>query len=268
GGIPDFEIIVRDAGPGIADIEGILDGVHRSTTGMGIGILGARRLMDTFAVETAPGKGTTITMAKRLPRAVLVSSALRGKIGEALAKDEALNPIAEIRRQNQEMMVQLEELNDRQQQLAVLNEELQDTNRGVVALYAELNDRADHLRQADELKSRFLSNMSHEFRTPLNSILALTRLLASRVDGDLAPEQLKQVQFIQKAAESLTELVNDLLDLAKVEAGKAVVTPVEFTVEELFGALRGMLRPLLVGDAVALIFEDAEALPRMHTDEG
>ncbi len=184
-GAPHLEIIVRDTGPGIKDIDGILDGVHRSTTGMGIGILGARRLMDAFAVETAPRHGTKITMAKRLPRAVLVSPALLTRIGEALAKDETLDPIAEIRRQNREMLVQLEELNDRQQQLAVLNEELQDTNRGVVALYAELNDRADHLRQADELKSRFLSNMSHEFRTPLNSILALTRLLHSRVDGDL-----------------------------------------------------------------------------------
>ena len=266
-GVPHIEIVVRDKGPGIADLEGILDGLHHSATGMGIGILGARRLMDAFAVETAPGQGTKVTMTKRLPRAVQVSATLRAQIGEALAKDEALDPIAEIRRQNQEMLVQLEEVNDRQQQLAVLNEELQDTNRGVVALYAELNDRADHLRQADELKSRFLSNMSHEFRTPLNSILALTRLLASRVDGDLVPEQLKQVQFIQKAAESLTELVNDLLDLAKVEAGRTVVAPVEFTAADLFSTLRGMLRPLLVGEAVALVFDPPPEMPTMLTDE-
>jgi signal transduction histidine kinase/CheY-like chemotaxis protein len=266
-GVSHIEIVVRDNGPGIKDIDSILAGVHQSTTGMGIGILGARRLMDGFAVETAPGQGTKITMTKRLPRAVVVSSALLAQIGEALAKEEALDPIAEIRRQNQEMLVQLEELNDRQQQLAVLNEELQDTNRGVVALYAELNDRADHLRQADELKSRFLSNMSHEFRTPLNSILALTRLLASRVDGDLTTEQLKQVQFIQKAAESLTELVNDLLDLAKVEAGRTVVAPVEFTAADLFSTLRGMLRPLLVADAVALVFENPSEIPPLLTDE-
>jgi signal transduction histidine kinase/CheY-like chemotaxis protein len=262
-----LEIVVRDAGPGIEDIAGILDGVHRSTTGMGIGILGARRLMDTFAVDTGRGQGTKITMTKRLSRAVLATPKQLAKIGEALEKDEALDPIEEIRRQNKEMLIQLEELNDRQQQLAVLNEELQDTNRGVVALYAELNDRADHLRQADELKSRFLSNMSHEFRTPLNSILALTRLLVSRVDGDLTAEQAKQVQFIQKAAESLTELVNDLLDLAKVEAGRTVVAPVEFTAADLFSTLRGMLRPLLVGDAVALIFDPPFEIPTMQTDE-
>ena len=89
-----------------------------------------------------------------------------------------------------------------------------------MALYAELDEKADHLRRADEMKSRFLSNMSHEFRTPLNSILALSRLLLDRLDGELTAEQEKQVAFIRKAAEDLSELVNDLLDLAKVEAGK------------------------------------------------
>ncbi len=148
-----------------------------------------------------------------------------------------------------------------------LNRELEDTNRGVVALYAELDERADHLRRADEVKTRFLSNMTHEFRTPLNSIQALTRLLLDRVDGELTTEQERQVHFIRKAAESLSELVNDLLDLAKVAAGKVVVRPAEFEVSDLFGALRGMLRPLLLGASVNLVFEEPETLPPLRTDE-
>src|SRR5262249_157387 len=148
------------------------------------------------------------------------------------------------------------------------NRELEDTNRGVVALYAELDEKADHLRRADELKSRFLSNMSHEFRTPVNSIQALARMLLQRMDGELSAEQLRQVSFIERAADSLPELVSDLLDLAKVEAGKIVVRPVEFELEHLFGALRGMLRPLLVNDSVSLVFEDPERLPPLYTDEG
>ena len=72
----------------------------------------------------------------------------------------------------------------RQNELTRLNRELEDTNRGVVALYAELDEKADHLRRADELKSKFLSNMSHEFRSPLNSILALSGLLLNRSDGE------------------------------------------------------------------------------------
>jgi signal transduction histidine kinase/CheY-like chemotaxis protein len=244
-------------------------GGQPSEKGMGVGLRGARRLMDAFHIEAELGRGTTVRIAKFLPaRAPAVNRAMLTRIGQALAADEPADPVDEIRRQNQEMLAQLQELQDRQEALTQLNQELQDTNRGVVALYAELDERADHLRRADELKSKFLSNMSHEFRTPLNSVLALSRLLLARTDGDLTPEQEKQVQFIRKSAESLTELVNDLLDLAKVEAGKTVVTSVEFTAEDLFGALRGMLRPLLVGDAVALIFEDAEDVPALYTDEG
>jgi signal transduction histidine kinase/CheY-like chemotaxis protein len=264
-----LETIVTDSGPGIAHVAAVLDGSYRSTTGMGLGITGARRLMDAFSIDTARGKGASVHMVKHLPRrARVIGKGDLSRMAHALAKDEQLDPNQEIRLQNREMLVQLEELQKLQQKLIQLNQELQDTNRGVVALYAELDERADHLRRADALKSRFLSNMSHEFRTPLNSILALSRLLLTRKDGELTAEQEKQVHFVRKAAENLTELVNDLLDLAKVEAGKTVVTPAEFTVADLFGALRGMLRPLLVGDALSLVFDDASDLPPMITDEG
>jgi CheY-like chemotaxis protein/two-component sensor histidine kinase len=118
------------------------------------------------------------------------------------------------------------------------------------------------------MKSRFLSNMSHEFRTPLNSILALSGLLLDRADGELTSEQDKQVGFIRKGAETLLELVNDLLDLAKIEAGKVEVQPVDFEVANLFSALRGMLRPLLITQSVGLVFEDPGEIPCLFTDEG
>ncbi|HKO21250.1 MAG TPA: response regulator, partial [Candidatus Eisenbacteria bacterium] len=168
----------------------------------------------------------------------------------------------------QELLHALDELRVRKEQLEHLNHELEDTNRGVVALYAELDEKADHLRRADELKSRFLSNMSHEFRTPLNSITALAHLLLERMDGPLTAEQEKQIAFIRQGARDLTELVNDLLDLAKVEAGKIIVRPVEFEVENLFGALRGMLRPLLVNESLRLVFEPGAGIPPLYTDEG
>jgi CheY-like chemotaxis protein/anti-sigma regulatory factor (Ser/Thr protein kinase) len=94
-------------------------------------------------------------------------------------------------------------------------------------------------------------------------------MLLARMDGDLTAEQEKQVTFMQKAASGLSELVNDLLDLAKVEAGKIEVRPTAFEVSDLFGTLRGMLRPLLVeGTAVALIFEEPDGLPTLYSDEG
>ena len=264
-----FVISVSDKGPGIANLPAILAGSHKSATGMGLGLLGAQRLMDEFRVDTRAGRGTTVRLGKVLsPRTPLITASALKAIMETLASDGPPDAMTEIREQNQQIMVQLDQLKLRQEELERLNQELQDTNRGVVALYAELDERADHLRRADELKSKFLSHMSHEFRTPLNSILALSRLLLDRSDGELTGEQETQVRFIRRAAQNLTELVDDLLDLAKVEAGKTVVVPSEFTVNSMFGALRGMLRPLLVGDAVALVFEEAVELPPIDTDEG
>ena len=162
----------------------------------------------------------------------------------------------------------MQELRERQEELAQLNRELDETNRGVVALYAELNDKADFLQRASELKSHFLSNMSHEFRTPLNSITALSQILLDRLDGSLTPEQEKQVTFIRRSAQDLTDLVNDLLDLAKVEAGKVIIRPVNFRVDGMFAGLRGMLRPLLAqNSSVNLVFEDPVDIPELFTDE-
>jgi CheY-like chemotaxis protein/nitrogen-specific signal transduction histidine kinase len=153
--------------------------------------------------------------------------------------------------------------------MAQLNRELEDTNRGVVALYGELDEKAEHLKQADRLKSTFLSHMSHEFRTPLNSIMALTKILLDRLDGPLTDEQEKQVSFIHNAARELTDMVNDLLDLAKVEAGKIEIHASEFEIGTLLGALRGMMRPLNTNPHVQLIFDDVPAaVPPMCSDEG
>jgi signal transduction histidine kinase/CheY-like chemotaxis protein len=261
-------ISVTDEGPGIAHLRTILEGEYRSETGMGLGIVGARRLMDRFDIESVPGKGTHVSLKKLLPRRRgLLSPKMLADVADQLARQQPEDPVQEIQQQNQELLRALEELARRQEELVAVNRELEDTNRGVVALYAELDERADHLRRADEIKTRFLSDMSHEFRTPVNSIQALARMLLERTDGDLTPEQERQVTFIGKAADSLSELVNDLLDLAKVEAGKVEVRSVDFEVANLFGALRGMLRPLLAGESLGLVFEDPEDVPPLHTDE-
>ncbi len=179
------------------------------------------------------------------------------------------SPYEEIERQNQELLKTLQELRARQEELELLNRELEDTNRGVVALYAELDERADYLRRASELKTKFLSNVSHEFRTPLNSIVSLARLLMDKLDGDLTREQMKQVRYIESSARDLQEMVNDLLDLAKVEAGKIRIRPKRFEVHELFSALKGMLKPLLAdNNSVDLVFEDAAELAPLLPDEG
>jgi signal transduction histidine kinase/CheY-like chemotaxis protein len=261
-------IRVKDQGPGIVNLQEILEGRYHSQTGMGLGIIGARRLVDQCEIFTRPQGGTEIILKKLLPRrSPPVTVGRSAEIAEALARERPVTPFDEVKQQNQELLRALAEARERQEELARVNQELEDTNRGVVALYAELDERADHLRRADELKTSFLSNMSHEFRTPLNSILALSQILLERTDGALTAEQEVQIKFIRKGAESLLELVNDLLDLAKIEAGKIEVQPVEFAVTSLFSALRGMLRPLLVGESVGLVFEEPRDIPLLYSDE-
>jgi signal transduction histidine kinase/CheY-like chemotaxis protein len=262
-------IVVRDSGPGVADLPAVLEGRYRSQTGMGLGIAGARRLMDRFIIDSRPGSPTTVEMQKMVPRGTpLLGPEAIAVLTERLTREAPRTAAEEVQQQNQELLRTLEELTRRQREIAAINRELEDTNRGVVALYAELNEKADHLRRADEIKTRFISNMSHEFRTPVNSIQALARLLIDRTDGDLTAEQERQVLFIRQSADALSEIVNDLLDLAKIEAGKTVVRPDEFLVSDLFGALRGMLRPLLVGDTVSLVFEEPTTSLTLCTDEG
>ncbi|HZZ38743.1 MAG TPA: ATP-binding protein [Acidobacteriaceae bacterium] len=264
-----LEVMVSDSGPGIANLDEVLEGRYQSTTGMGMGILGTRRLMDDFAIDATPA-GTTVRMIKHIPRqhAMLTQRTAR-ELNQKLLERTPDSPFEEIEQQNQELLKTLQELRGRQEELELLNRELEDTNRGVVALYAELDERADYLRRASELKTKFLSNVSHEFRTPLNSIISLSRLLMDRMDGELTAEQMKQVGFIESSARDLQELVNDLLDLAKVEAGKIRIRPKQFEVHELFSALKGMLKPLLADNtSVDLIFEDASVLPKLYTDEG
>ncbi|MCQ4318530.1 histidine kinase [Stutzerimonas zhaodongensis] len=164
--------------------------------------------------------------------------------------DSTLTDLERLRRENESLRAELDE-----------------TNQGVLALYAELDTQAEQLRQASDLKSRFLSYMSHEFRTPLGSIRSITRLLSDELDGPLSPEQHKQVLFISGAAGELTDMVDDLLDLAKIEAGRITISPAWFDMLDLFSALRGMFRPIVDANAVDLIFEEPQDMPRLYTDD-
>lgn len=233
-----------------------------------LGILAAQRLMDDCSIEDVAGDAI-VTLTKRLPaHAPHATEKAVAALARGVASLSTERSFDEMQRQSRELAVALGELLERQEELTRLTRELEDTNRGVVALYAELDERAEHLRRADDAKSRFLSNMSHEFRSPLYSIRALSKLLMDRTDGDLTDEQAKQVRYIRRAAEELSETVDDLLDLAKIEAGKVEVRPTEFEVDTLFSALRGMLRPLVPAAGVELIFDPCDDIPPVYTDEG
>ncbi|HEY6465079.1 MAG TPA: response regulator, partial [Candidatus Acidoferrales bacterium] len=258
-------ISLHDKGKGIGNLDEIMGGKYVSKTGMGQGMIGAKRLMDHFHVETRPG-ATTVVLSKKIPKRF--GRIDHVELNRTLSVVQRVGPYEELKQQNKELMNAMQELRDRQEELAQLNRELDETNRGVVALYAELNEKADFLQRASELKSHFLSNMSHEFRTPLNSVIGLSQILLDRLDGELTIEQEKQVKFIRGSAQGLVELVNDLLDLAKVEAGKVSIHPANFSVDSLFAALRGMLRPLLSqNSSISLVFDDPVDIPEIYSDE-
>ena len=276
---PRLRISILDRGPGIAQLADVLDGRYRSPTGLGLGILGARRLSDRFEVRSGQGQGTTIVLEKLIDGADIsghpfatadapVTAADVSRVTRELALLVPHDQLTEIREQNQELLRALDELRERQSEIERLNQELAETNRGVLALYAELDEKAVDLARASELKSRFLSNISHELRTPLNAILNITRLLLERMDGPLNDEQERQVSFVRGAATTLAEMVNDLLDLARIEAGRSVVRPSTFTVVDLFAALRGMFRVLTPADRVTLVLDDPADIPPLTTDEG
>ncbi|MBE9096531.1 ATP-binding protein [Tychonema sp. LEGE 07203] len=265
-----FRTRISDSGPGIADLPAVLSPNFRSQTGAGLGLAAAKRLMDEVLIDSAPDRGTAVQLIKQFSKQMPALSTIElNQLVDKLARQIPEDPYAEIQQQNQELLRTLDELRQRQEELVQLNQQLEDTNRGVVALYTELNEKAESLQREGELKTSFLSNMSHEFRTPLTAILSISEILLNRLDGELSPEQDKQVNFIRQSAESLAELVNDSLDLAKVEAGKVTVRVTDFEVEDLFSVLRGMMRPLLPqNSSVSLIFEAPLELPILTTDEG
>jgi CheY-like chemotaxis protein len=109
--------------------------------------------------------------------------------------------------------------------------------------------------------------MTHEFRTPVYSALNLTRFLLDRTDGDLTAEQEKQVSLIRDSMQTLSALVNDLLDISKVESGKLSVDAEICSIDDIFAGLRGMFRPLVTNPQVQLNFEMVSEIPALYTDE-
>lgn len=254
-----LSIVVLDRGPGVPDLPAVLAGERRSATGLGVGIPGARRLMDTFAIESTSA-GTRVEMTKRIPRhAGKVDVARVNHVRAQLAGQLADDPTQEIRRLQRDIA-------ERDARIVELTEELTETNRGVMALHAELEERAEYQRNAVELRTRIVSDMGHELRTPLHSISRISEFLLDRLDGELTAEQDKQVRIIHQVAESLTAYVNDLLDLARTDAGRMAVRVAAFSVDALLKTLRRIMQPL-VPRGVALRFVADPDVPRLLTDE-
>lgn len=131
----------------------------------------------------------------------------------------------------------------------------------------ELALKNQEVERANRLKSEFVANMSHELRTPLNSILALSQILLDRLDGDLNEEQEKQVRIIERNGQNLLRLINDILDLSKIEAGRIELIPSAFALPDVINNVRTTIAPLVDDKHLTLEVVCADDLPRCYTDE-
>ncbi|MFE0331013.1 HAMP domain-containing protein [Streptomyces sp. NPDC058960] len=189
-------------------------------------------------------------------------------------------------KQSQELTEQLrlrsEELEQRQKALQASNAELEEKaellaqqNRDIEVKNTEieearqvLEERAEQLAVSMRYKSEFLANMSHELRTPLNSLLILAKLLADNAEGNLSPKQVEFAETIHGAGSDLLQLINDILDLSKVEAGKMDVSPTRIALVQLVDYVEATFRPLTAEKGLDFSVRVSPELPAtLHTDE-
>ncbi|MFJ1840115.1 MULTISPECIES: HAMP domain-containing protein [unclassified Streptomyces] len=188
--------------------------------------------------------------------------------------------------QSQELAEQLrdrsQELENRQKALQASNAELEEKaellaqqNRDIEVKNTEIEDarqvleeRAEQLAVSMRYKSEFLANMSHELRTPLNSLLILAKLLADNAEGNLSPKQVEFAETIHGAGSDLLQLINDILDLTKVEAGKMDVSPTRIALVQLVDYVEATFRPLTAEKGLDFSVRVSPELPAtLHTDE-
>ncbi len=178
---------------------------------------------------------------------------------------------SELQIRQDELQSSNAELEDKAVQLARQNRDIELKNEQIEQARQEIEERARQLDQASRYKSQFLANMSHELRTPLNSLLVLARLLAQNPAENLSPKQVEYANVIHSSGSDLLQLINDILDLSKVEAGKMNLHPERFALSGLVDELEAIFLPLtaekrlefavtLDGDVPAQIFTDKQRL--------
>jgi len=139
------------------------------------------------------------------------------------------------------------------EQLKTLYNELEISNAGTIALYKELDEKNQQLQELNRLKSQFLANMSHELRTPLNSIIGFSGIILQGLSGEINDEQRKQLGMVYDSGKHLLSLINDVLDLSKIAAGRVEVIPETFYLTEVIDSVMAMIAPLATGKNLKLV---------------
>jgi signal transduction histidine kinase/HAMP domain-containing protein len=158
--------------------------------------------------------------------------------------DQSQRLTGELQSRQMDLQRSNADLADKAALLAAQNRDIETKNAEIEHARQEIEERAKQLDQANRYKSQFLANMSHELRTPLNSLLVLARLLAQNPHGNLTEKQVEYATVIHSSGSDLLRLINDILDLTKVEAGKMDINPERFPLAGLVEDLRGVFGPL------------------------
>ncbi|MDT0347291.1 HAMP domain-containing protein [Streptomyces litchfieldiae] len=175
---------------------------------------------------------------------------------------------AELERQRRALEESNAELKNKADLLAETNRNIEVKNSEIEEARRGLQERAEQLAVSMRYKSEFLANMSHELRTPLNSLLILAKLLADNAEGNLSPKQVEFAETIHGAGSDLLQLINDILDLSKVEAGKMDVSPARIALVQLVDYIEASFRPLTAEKNLEFSVRVSPELPAtLHTDE-
>jgi signal transduction histidine kinase len=134
------------------------------------------------------------------------------------------------------------------------------------SLFNEVQTANVQLRQMDSLKTQFLANMSHELRTPLNSIIGFSRLMLKGIDGPVTTEQVEDLSSIHTSGQHLLRLINDILDMSKIEAGKMALAFSKVNLEEIGSTVISSVEPLLEGKPVEIVLNIEAGLPEIDAD--
>ncbi|MEV5533181.1 HAMP domain-containing protein [Streptomyces prunicolor] len=175
---------------------------------------------------------------------------------------------AELENRQKALQSSNAELEEKAELLAQQNRDIEVKNTEIEEARQVLEERAEQLAVSMRYKSEFLANMSHELRTPLNSLLILAKLLADNAEGNLSPKQVEFAETIHGAGSDLLQLINDILDLSKVEAGKMDVSPTRIALVQLVDYVEATFRPLTAEKGLDLSVRVSPELPAtLHTDE-
>ncbi|MDX8400460.1 MAG: response regulator [Gallionellaceae bacterium] len=190
---------------------------------------------------------------------------------ELVKNNEELHAFSEeLRSQTEEMKTQNEELRTNQEEMLAQQEEMQHKNLTLETqstqlelVLEEAKNKAEDLARANQYKSEFLANMSHELRTPLNSVLILSRNLAENDENNLLPDQIESAQVISESGTQLLTLINDILDLSKIEAGKLELVKESFRLKDFLIYLRRLFSPQAEKKHLAFAFDVDSSVPEM-----